>query len=124
MIELAVFGTGRIGQVHAKNLAALPGVRLKYLVDPIANPARDDLALRTGASVVEAGAVFADRGVAGVVIASSTDTHADLLLEAVAAKKAIFCEKPISLDFRHRRQGFRRGRGLGPAGDAGLPAPL
>jgi len=99
MLELAIFGTGRIGQVHAKNLAAQPGVRLKYLVDPIANPARDDLALRTGASVVDAGEAFADRDVAGVLIASSTDTHADLLLDAVAAKKAIFCEKPISLDF-------------------------
>ena len=99
MTELAVFGTGRIGQVHARNLASLPGVRLKYLVDPFANPARDDLAARTGASVAGANEVFADPDVAGVVIASSTDTHAGLLLDAVAAKKAIFCEKPISLDF-------------------------
>ncbi|MBO9436985.1 Gfo/Idh/MocA family oxidoreductase [Ruegeria sp. R13_0] len=99
MIDLAVFGTGRIGQVHTKNLAALPGVRVKYLVDPIASPAQDDLIRRTGAAIVEPDEVFADRNVAGVVIASSTDSHAKLLLDGVAAQKAIFCEKPISLDF-------------------------
>src|SRR5581483_10140110 len=31
-------------------------------------------------------------------IASSTDTHADLLLRAAAAGKAIFCEKPVDLN--------------------------
>lgn len=99
MLEFAVFGTGRIGRVHALNLAALDGVRLKYLVDPIDSPARADLAARTGAKLACADEAFADPKVAGVVIASSTDTHAELLLQAVAAGKAIFCEKPISLDF-------------------------
>lgn len=99
MIDIAVFGTGRIGQVHAQNLASLPGVRLKYLVDPVASPARDALAARSGARIVDPAVVFADAAVAGVVIASSTDTHAGLLLDAVAAGKPVFCEKPISLDF-------------------------
>ncbi len=34
------------------------------------------------------------------MIASSTDTHAALMLAASRAGKAIFCEKPVSLDFR------------------------
>ena len=99
MIELAVFGAGRIGYVHALNAASLPGVKLKYVVDPVASDARADLVKKTGASVVEADAVFADPTIAGVLIASSTDTHAELILKAVAAKKAIFCEKPVSLNF-------------------------
>lgn len=99
MIDLAVFGAGRIGGVHALNAAAQPGVRLKYIVDPVASDRRAELAVRTGAAIVEPAAVFADPDVAGVVIASSTDTHADLVLQSVAAGKAIFCEKPISLDF-------------------------
>lgn len=99
MIELAVFGTGRIGRIHAQNLATLHGVRLKYLVDPVSSPERDDLAANTGAHIVEPQAVFADADLDGVVISSSTDTHAGLLLDALAADKAIFCEKPISLDF-------------------------
>ncbi len=43
--------------------------------------------------------MFADKDVAGVIVASSTDTRAELVLDAVAARKPIFCEKPISFDF-------------------------
>ncbi|MBP7002705.1 inositol 2-dehydrogenase [Amaricoccus sp.] len=99
MTDIAVFGAGRIGRVHALNAAAQPSLRVRYLVDPGAGAGRDDLAARLGAAVVEAGAVFADPAIAGVVIASSTDTHADLLERAAAAGKAVFCEKPVSLDF-------------------------
>lgn len=98
MTELALFGAGRIGQVHGLNAAHHRGVRLRYIVDPVAGEGRDALAQRTGASVVEADAVFADRNVAGVIIASSTDTHADLVLRAAGSGKAVFCEKPVSLD--------------------------
>jgi myo-inositol 2-dehydrogenase/D-chiro-inositol 1-dehydrogenase len=99
MVKLAIFGTGRIGHVHALNAAAQPGVKLAYVVDPVDSPARAEIAFRTGARIVEPEAVFADRTIDGVIIASSTDTHAELMLQAVAAGKAIFCEKPISLDF-------------------------
>lgn len=99
MIDLAVFGAGRIGHVHALNAAAHPRVRVKYIVDPLPG-ARDALAAQTGAEVVDADRVFSDPAVAGVVIASSTDTHADFLLQAAEAGKAVFCEKPVSLDFR------------------------
>ena len=100
LIEIAVFGAGRIGQVHALNAASNPSARLKYLVDPVAGSQREALAERTGAKAVDADTVFADPEIDGIVIASPTDTHAELLLKAVEASKAIFCEKPISLDFR------------------------
>lgn len=99
MIELAVFGAGRIGYVHALNAASHPRARLKYIVDPLQSPHRAELAQKTGAEVVEADTVFGDPDLAGVVIASSTNTHAHLLLAAAKARKAVFCEKPISLDF-------------------------
>lgn len=100
MIKLAVFGAGRIGYVHALNAASLRSVRLEYIVDPIPSAHLDDLATKTGARVVEADTVFADPSIDGVIIASSTDTHAELILQSVAAGKAMFCEKPISLDFK------------------------
>ena len=100
MIKLAVFGAGRIGYVHALNAASLPSVRLEYIVDPIPSAHLDDLASKTGARIVEADTVFADPSIDGVIIASSTDTHAELILQSVAAGKAMFCEKPISLDFK------------------------
>ena len=76
MIDLAVFGAGRIGYVHGRNAAQQPGARLKYIVDPIASEERAKLAAETGAQIVEAATVFADKDVAGVIVASSTDTHA------------------------------------------------
>lgn len=99
MIKLAVFGAGRIGYIHALNAAAHPSVKLDYLVDPLPSAHMDGLAARTGARIVDADAVFADPTIDGVIIASSTDTHADLMLKSVAAGKAMFCEKPISLNF-------------------------
>ena len=54
--------------------------------------------------MAEAEEALADPAVAGVVIASPTDTHADLLKQAISAGKAVFCEKPISLDFSTARE--------------------
>lgn len=98
MIRIGVFGAGRIGQMHARNAAEHPGVTLVYVVDPDAGKAAA-VAAMTGATVAEAEQVFADPSIAGVVIASSTDSHADLTQRAAAAGKAVFCEKPLSLDY-------------------------
>ena len=97
MIALAQFGAGRIGQIHARNLAATGGARLKYLVD-VNRPAAEELAEAVGAEVADRDKALADPEVAAVVICSSTDTHAELIEAAARAGKAIFCEKPIDLD--------------------------
>jgi len=96
MLEIAQFGAGRIGQIHASNIAALNDARLRYIVDVNADAAQK-LAARYGAKVVTEGDAFADRAVDAVLIASSTDTHARLAIAAARAGKAIFCEKPIDL---------------------------
>ena len=102
MIEVALFGAGRIGKIHGGNLAAQPGVKLKYIVD-VSVPAAAELAQRYAAEAVDADSVFRDSAVAAVVIASSTDTHADLITRAAAAGKAIFCEKPVDLALERAR---------------------
>lgn len=99
MTRIACFGAGRIGHVHAINAANHPDVEVAYLVDPMESPHRQSLAERIGAMVVDAETVFTDESIDGVLICSSTDTHADLLEKAAATGKAVFCEKPISLDF-------------------------
>ena len=96
MTDVAMFGAGRIGKIHAGNLVRQPGAKLKYVVDVDANAAAA-LAQQHGAKVADSDAVFGDPAVKVVVIASSTDTHADLILRAAAAGKAIFCEKPVDL---------------------------
>jgi len=96
MLTFAQFGAGRIGAIHAANLAAAEGASLRYVVDVNAGAAAV-LARKYGAKVVDARTAMGDRGVDAVIIASSTDTHADLAIAAARAGKAIFCEKPIDL---------------------------
>jgi myo-inositol 2-dehydrogenase / D-chiro-inositol 1-dehydrogenase len=96
MLTLAQFGAGRIGAIHAASLAAMKGVRLRYIVDVNALAARK-LAAAHGARAATEREAFADREVGAVLIASSTDTHARLAIAAARAGKAIFCEKPIDL---------------------------
>jgi myo-inositol 2-dehydrogenase/D-chiro-inositol 1-dehydrogenase len=102
MMEVAIFGAGRIGKIHAANLVRQPGVRLKYVIDVDAQAAQE-LATRHGAHVAAVDTALGDPSVGGILIASSTDTHADLILRAVAAGKAIFCEKPVDLDLSRAR---------------------
>jgi myo-inositol 2-dehydrogenase/D-chiro-inositol 1-dehydrogenase len=102
MIEVALFGAGRIGKIHGGNVVRQPGVKLKYVVDVNADAARS-LAQTLGAQVTGIDAAMADPAVRAVVIASSTDTHADLVKRAAQAGKAIFCEKPVDLDLARAR---------------------
>src|SRR5918996_2798819 len=97
MVKFAVFGCGRIGRMHALNLVRHPRVELAYVYD-VAADAAAATAEATGAR--RAGAIDEVLGadVHAVLIASSTDTHLDLLVRAVEAGKAVLCEKPIDLD--------------------------
>jgi myo-inositol 2-dehydrogenase/D-chiro-inositol 1-dehydrogenase len=95
-IDVAVFGAGRIGRIHAGNLARQPGVRLKYVVD-VNREAAEALARELGAEAVDADIALGDRAVGASVICSSTDTHADLIERSAAVGKHVFCEKPVDL---------------------------
>jgi len=103
MMDVALFGAGRIGKIHAGNVAREPGVRLRYVID-VDGAAASALAAQHGAQVATAEAALADNAVRAVVIGSSTDTHADLITRAAAAGKAIFCEKPVDLDVGRARE--------------------
>lgn len=99
MLTFAQFGAGRIGQIHAANLASTGATSLRYVVD--VNPdAASALAKKHGARVVDVATALGDSAVDAVIIASSTDTHADLAIAAAKAGKAIFCEKPIDLSLK------------------------
>lgn len=102
MHHVAIIGAGRIGQIHAANAKAHPDLSLKYVADAIP-AAAEGLAQKLGASISTVDEILADPSVEGVVIASSTDTHLDLSLRAVAAGKSVFCEKPLDLDLAKAR---------------------
>ena len=96
MVNFALFGAGRIGRMHAENLAQRSDARLLYVVDTKPEAARA-LAEPLGARQVAAEEAFCDPQVHAVLIASSTGSHADLSIAAARAGKAIFCEKPVDL---------------------------
>ena len=102
-MDVAIFGAGRIGKIHAGNIVKQPGVRLKCVVDPD-SAAAGALASQHGAVVASVDDVFNDASVRAVAIASSTDTHADYIQRAATSGKAIFCEKPVDLAIGRARE--------------------
>ncbi|MFK4445518.1 myo-inositol 2-dehydrogenase/D-chiro-inositol 1-dehydrogenase [Caballeronia udeis] len=101
-IDVAVFGAGRIGKIHAANLAKQPGVRLKYVVD-VNREAAAALAALHGAQVADVEGALGDASIGATVVCSSTDTHADLILKSAAQRKHVFCEKPVDLTLERAR---------------------
>jgi myo-inositol 2-dehydrogenase / D-chiro-inositol 1-dehydrogenase len=117
MISFCQFGAGRIGAIHAENIARHPRAHLRAIVD-IDAAAAERLARRHGTAVGTQASVLADRSIQAVVIASSTNTHADLVEAAARAGKAVFCEKPLDLD-RRRAQAC-----LAVVAECGVPLML
>lgn len=97
-IGLAVIGAGRIGAVHARNVARhVPGARLVGIADlDRATAQRIAVETRVG-RIDDVQGLLGDPAVHGVVIATPTDTHAQLIAQAARAGKHVLCEKPISL---------------------------
>lgn len=102
MLRFGLFGCGRIGRMHADAIARHPEAELVVVYD-VARAAAEEVAAKHGCRV--AGDVDAALdGVDAVLIASSTDTHVDLIERAAKAGKAILCEKPIHLDIARVEQ--------------------
>jgi len=97
MISVCLFGAGRIGRIHATNIAARDDVELRYVVD-VDKAAAKEFAGRHNATVCSVEEALADDSLDAVVIGSPTDTHSTLISTSARAGKAIFCEKPIDLD--------------------------
>lgn len=144
-VGVGVIGAGRIGQVHAANLARrVEGATLRGVAD-VRGDAASTLATRHGVSLSTSDYhdLLADESIEAVVIASATDTHGEVVRAAAAAGKHVFCEKPIDttlaaidasleavaragvlfqVGFNRRFDpSFRRVRTLVAAGEAGTP---
>ncbi len=98
-VRIAVLGVGRIGRMHAELIAhQIDGLDLAIVHD-VNGAAAADVGGGLGVPhTTEVDVVFGSDDVDAVAICSSTDTHVSLLSEAARCGKAIFCEKPISLD--------------------------
>ena len=97
-LRFGLIGTGRIGQVHAANIAADPEAVLAWVCDPFVEGAEAVSARHGGTVTTDAAEMFASGGIDAVLIASPTATHVDLLGAALDAGVPALCEKPIDLD--------------------------
>jgi myo-inositol 2-dehydrogenase/D-chiro-inositol 1-dehydrogenase len=99
-LKTGIIGAGRIGKIHAENIVRfIPHVTLEGIADINLSDEQEAWAKGLGARVVSRnpGDILRDDAVKAVLICSSTDTHADLIIKAARAGKHIFCEKPIDL---------------------------
>ena len=118
MLKVAVIGTGFIGSVHARNIARHPDAELVAVSDANIEIAKK-IAATTGAeTVTDIAEIFNNKNIHSVLIATPTDTHVDYLKRAAGAGKAIYCEKPIGLDYEEARKAVSAVRA------AGVPAML
>jgi len=101
-VNIGLIGAGRIGKLHAQNLAfRVPGARLLAVAD-VSFAAAEECAAAAGCAMAHPDypALLGNRDIQAVVICSSTNTHARIIEEAAAAGKHIFCEKPLDLSLR------------------------
>ncbi len=99
-VNIAVIGTGRMGSVHARNLARLiPEAKLSAVCDirlEVAQAVADELGIQR--VIKDYHKLLADKDIQAVLIATSTDTHAFIMKDVAEAGKHIFCEKPLALE--------------------------
>ncbi len=105
MVHFALVGAGFMGNVHAASLARHPAVSFDFVADVDGERARATAA-KYGARSIEVDSVF-ESNVDAVLIASTTDTHADLMDRAATVGQAIYCEKPIDLDLDRAKRASR-----------------
>jgi myo-inositol 2-dehydrogenase/D-chiro-inositol 1-dehydrogenase len=99
-VNVGLIGAGRIGRVHAENLAyRIPQAQVIAVADVFQEAARKCAAdFHIPTVVPDPQAIFDDPHIDAVIVCSSTDTHARFMVAAASAGKHIFCEKPIALN--------------------------
>lgn len=98
-LTFGLIGAGRIGRLHASNLQhRIPSAQLLMVSDPDLAAAAECLGSLKGAYTTDSREILGNPDIQAVIICSPTDTHAQLIEEAAAVGKQIFCEKPIAHD--------------------------
>jgi myo-inositol 2-dehydrogenase / D-chiro-inositol 1-dehydrogenase len=110
--RMGLIGSGRIGQVHARNVAENPETELCLVADPVIEGANELTARYGGTATGDPGTLIAAEELDAVIVASPTDTHVELIARCLDAGVPVLCEKPIDLD-------IDRVRALRPAVTAG-----
>jgi len=101
MLNIGIIGAGRIGKVHAQAVANyVRTAKVTAIADPFITDETMEWAKSMGIEKVSKDHldIINDPSINAVFICSSTDTHSPISLQAIAAGKHVFCEKPIDHD--------------------------
>ncbi|MDB6177331.1 inositol 2-dehydrogenase [Paracoccus sp. Z330] len=112
MLRVGLLGAGRIGQVHAVGIAGNARSSLVAVSD-VHTESAQKLAAAYGAQARSSDDILADPEIDAVLIATSTDTHSDLIEAAAKAGKAVLCEKPVDLSLERAQQCLKAVEGTG-----------
>ena len=108
MINVALLGFGRIGQMHAKNISKNKDLKLLYVYE------KKDLLCRKAKKLYNCiieknyNKIFKDKNVDIIFISSPTNTHIKFIEESMTYKKTIFCEKPLDLNINKILQTLKK----------------
>ena len=101
MLNIGIIGAGRIGKVHTQSIVNfVRTAKVTAIADPVITDETAAWAQSLGIAKISKDYrdILDDPDIGAVLICSSTDTHSQISLEAIAAGKHIFCEKPIDHD--------------------------
>lgn len=103
-VVLGLVGVGRIGVMHASNIAALngelngQGINVELRLTDVAEDHARKVAAGLGAQFLPSVEALIASGVDGLVIATGTGTHPELIRAGVDAGIPVFCEKPVAMN--------------------------
>ncbi|MFT0762323.1 inositol 2-dehydrogenase [Actinomyces sp. F1_1611] len=112
-MKIGIIGAGRIGQVHARAVAASPTAELSLIADPVPGAAEALAARYGGRATTDADEVI-NSDVDAVIICSPTPLHAQQVLASTRTGKAVLCEKPLAASVEEAEQLARDLEGLNP----------
>ena len=113
-IKTALFGLGRIGQMHADNLRKNSEFDLKYNFDLNKNLLNKISKRFNAISINNPDIAFKDNEIRCIFIASSTSTHLKFIEKGAKYKKVIFCEKPLDLNLKKINSSLTKIKKLNP----------
>ncbi|MDA8822660.1 Gfo/Idh/MocA family oxidoreductase [Candidatus Pelagibacter bacterium] len=108
MINVALLGFGRIGQMHAENINKNKDLKLLYVYEKMGFLCKQAKELYDCKIEKNYNKIFKDKDVDIIFICSPTNTHIKFIEESIKYKKTIFCEKPLDLDIKKILKTFKK----------------
>ena len=108
MINVALLGFGRIGQMHAENINRNKDLRLLYVYEKIDELCKKAKNLYSCKIQTNYNKIFTDKAVDIIFISTPTNTHIKFIEEGIKSKKTIFCEKPLDLNINKIVKTFKK----------------